>query len=390
MRLVSFQFKDLDKKWYLENINFTPITLIVGASGVGKTKILKSLFKVRSFALGEDLENCEWNLVFDIDDSRYQWTGKYVLNSFSFDTLIKQMKNYDTVKSVPNFATSDQEEQLTKIDLSTGMEITIFSRNKDRIEFMGNKDLPKLASDKSCLELFSNEKEIENILQHFLKIFFFDFEQEKNFEVGEITMKTNDKSAHAFEILQTINIPVIVKLSTAYKYFLNEFEKIKNDFMDIFPTVKDIRFKKQSRFDDKNGELEPAFNLEIQEANGVWVKKNDISSGMLKSLLYISLIYLSPVDSVMINDEFENSLGINCIDIVTDTILTNTKKQVISTSHHPYIINNIHMANWVIISRKGNTVYSGTAKDYDLGASKHDAFKQLINLPVYYEGSEDE
>nr|WP_293102352.1 hypothetical protein [Okeania sp. SIO2F4] len=52
-----------------------------------------------------------------------------------------------------------------------------------------------------------------------------------------------------------------------------------------------------------------------------WILSPHISSGMLKTLMYISELYLSPEGSVILIDEFENSLGVNCLDSVTDLIL---------------------------------------------------------------------
>ncbi|MDF5726138.1 MAG: ATP-binding protein, partial [Rhizonema sp. PD37] len=58
----------------------------------------------------------------------------------------------------------------------------------------------------------------------------------------------------------------------------------------------------------------------------------------------------------------------------------------IITSHHPYIINNIKMEHWKIVTRKGGIVTAQDAKDFNLGKSRHQAFMQLINLSDYKEG----
>lgn len=84
-----------------------------------------------------------------------------------------------------------------------------------------------------------------------------------------------------------------------------------------------------------------------------WIHQGQISSGMLKTLLHISELYLSTQDTVILIDEFENSLGINCIDVVTELLLENRNMQFIITSHHPYIINNIPMEYWKIVTRRG-------------------------------------
>ncbi|MDV2999866.1 MAG: hypothetical protein N5P05_001472 [Chroococcopsis gigantea SAG 12.99] len=51
--------------------------------------------------------------------------------------------------------------------------------------------------------------------------------------------------------------------------------------------------------------------------------------------MYISQLYLAPDNSIILIDEFENSLGVNCLDSVTELVLNNNKLQFIITSHHP-------------------------------------------------------
>jgi AAA15 family ATPase/GTPase len=107
---------------------------------------------------------------------------------------------------------------------------------------------------------------------------------------------------------------------------------------------------------------------------------------MFKTLMYISEIYLYPEGTVILIDEFENSLGVNCIDIVTDLLMEKRNLQFILTSHHPYIINKIGMEYWKIVTRKGGVVTVKDAKSFNLGKTRHQAFTQLINLEEYTEG----
>ncbi len=108
---------------------------------------------------------------------------------------------------------------------------------------------------------------------------------------------------------------------------------------------------------------------------------------MLKTSNILAQIKLSNNDSVLLIDEFENSLGINCIDIVSDSLLnSNSNMQYIITSHHPYIINKIDMKYWKIVTRKGNVIQTKNISELNLPKSKHEAFKQLLNLKEFTEG----
>ena len=178
-------------------------------------------------------------------------------------------------------------------------------------------------------------------------------------------------------------LPLAIKMDLIQRHYSDIFNNIKRAFIDVFPQVENIKIEE---VEDKNSSLK-SFTLQIKE-KGVndWIFQNNISSGMLKTLVHISELYLSPEGTVILIDEFENSLGINCIDVVTDLIVENRNIQFILTSHHPYIINNIGMEHWKIVTRKGGVVTAIDAKDLNLGKSRHQAFMQLINLEAYSEG----
>lgn len=111
-----------------------------------------------------------------------------------------------------------------------------------------------------------------------------------------------------------------------------------------------------------------------------WIKQSNISSGMLKTLMYISELYLSPKGSVMLIDEFENSLGVNCLDSMTEIVTDNKDLQFILTSHHPYIINNISPKHWKIVTRQGGVVQVKDPQELGISKSREKAFIDLINI----------
>lgn len=51
MRIHSLKYHDKASNWKLDNIKFSDLTLLVGASGVGKTKILKAVHTLSKFSL---------------------------------------------------------------------------------------------------------------------------------------------------------------------------------------------------------------------------------------------------------------------------------------------------------------------------------------------------
>ena len=128
--------------------------------------------------------------------------------------------------------------------------------------------------------------------------------------------------------------------------------------------------------------------IQIKEKSvNKWIPHNRMSSGMLRTLLHIAEMYLWNDGTVILIDEFENSLGLNCIDVLTEDLLyANTNIQFIATSHHPYIINKVPFDHWKIVTRNGGVISTFDAKDFDLGNSHHDKFLTLINHPYYKNG----
>ena len=108
--------------------------------------------------------------------------------------------------------------------------------------------------------------------------------------------------------------------------------------------------------------------------------QQDISNGMLKTIYYIVELFTMSEDSLVLIDEFENGLGVNCIDILSELMLSERNDlQFIITSHHPKIINAIDKDKWRIIDREGSIVKNTSSLSYGIGTSQHDAYFNLIN-----------
>jgi hypothetical protein len=61
--------------------------------------------------------------------------------------------------------------------------------------------------------------------------------------------------------------------------------------------------------------------------------------------------------------------------------------QFVITSHHPYIINQIHYKNWKLVTRAGGEVKVQNATDLmDFSKSRQQAFMQLTQLEEFTTG----
>ncbi len=396
MLIKSFSYHDKLRNWKLEKVDFQELTLLVGASGVGKTKILKALENLKRIAfessflfmgfgddlkeaLGNIIQRISWNLEFEEKDRTYIWQGE---TDYQEDNAME----FERFSLSKDFSINSE-----KLTIESEQEsITIFERNKNQIVVNG-KESPKITQSRSCMDIFSSEDSIKKAVEGLEKMLFFHFEEEKNQLVSKILEIDTFKDFNvSLDSIKKSNLSTVSKLVFVYTRFPSKFLEIKKQFIEVFPYVTDVAYKliENNKWNEQYKD-DMVYELHIKEEDR-WISKNDISSGMLKTLLFISMLHLSPEGSVIFVDEFENSLGINCIDILSSIASSTYSNQLILTSHHPYIINNISMNNWKIVSRKGGTVVVKSAEDYDLGKSKHKAFMQLLNLEAYREGRDSD
>jgi len=380
MKIENLTYRDNALKWALEKADFEALTLLVGASGVGKTQILKSILNLKNVASGKSISAIYWEITFEtLNGNIYEWIGEYE-NKGDIDFL------------------DDEDEELIRHKPSIQFESLhlngkiIVDRHNNEIIFNGNKTV-KLPNQQSVIYLLKEEDLIQPAFEGFGKILFSDHTDSTK-EAYRIKFSDTQKllkSLKTISQIQEAKEDIRIKLFLAYKNVPEIFEIIKERYIDIFPQVEDIKVEPLS-MDDENLPMffkEYPF-IQIKE-KGIenWIKQDNISSGMFRSLVHISEIYLCSEGSVFLIDEFENSLGINCINELTYDILSSKRKtQFIITSHHPYIINNVNYTNWKLVTRTKGVVKTHKPEKFNIGKSKHDAFMQLVQLEQYQTGLE--
>jgi energy-coupling factor transporter ATP-binding protein EcfA2 len=94
MRIISFEFDAGLGGWRLEKMSFnTDLTLLVGASGVGKTLILRSLTDLPKVAKGVSYPEMSWRFEFESDEGHYYcWEGKIASDVSVLSGKVKEMK----------------------------------------------------------------------------------------------------------------------------------------------------------------------------------------------------------------------------------------------------------------------------------------------------------
>ncbi|MCK5057601.1 MAG: ATP-binding protein [Candidatus Aminicenantes bacterium] len=399
MKIKELSFKNKANPWELEKTEFSDLTLLVGASGVGKTRILNSIMELVKISNGSVYNGVEWDFSFTgNNDENYQWIGEFESR--------KEMRRHEFAeKDLNGSGTSKQIPRLLMEKLYVEDRL-VFEREESTVKYE-KKETPKISPYKSVLNIFTTESGILTVKEELYKIISLDYRHEqrteitKNFwneaqifmgmvELSEIDQSSwyndqllfknkskEDKLALRYIMERTDGL--IAKLFLISEFFKDIFNEIAEDFKDVFPQVREIRFELL-----KEKEI---YELQVKERGTGWIAMSDISEGMFKTLLHLTAIKLMSSGFVILIDEFENSLGVNCIDVVADGLVSPYRNsQYIITSHHPYVINNIDMKYWKIVVRKGTTVSTRTYEQLKLGKSKHEAFKQLLNTDEFAEG----
>jgi hypothetical protein len=377
MKIISLRLKNNFWEWDFDEIEFSSnLTLLVGVSGAGKTQILRAILDLRRIANGRAINGFEWKIIFStVNGTEFIWEGR-------FDTVEKNELSFEDDEKEKQ----DEREKssLTYERLTSNTQVLI-ERNLEEIRYKGSS-MPKLSSHQSMIYILKEESEIKEAFDALNKIEYRDHTINDN--EGRL-IKLN-KSLHSlknkYKTLDSIvnsDEEIRTKLYLTLENKLDIYEEIKSRFIDIFPQIEDLKVEpfKTDIFPKAFADKFPPVIYIKEKYVQKWIIENRMSSGMLRTIIHIAEIFLANEGSVILIDEFENSLGINCIDILTDDLIHENKTlQFIATSHHPYIINNIPYEYWKIVTRQGGHIRICNASDYHLGKSKQDAFIQLTKI----------
>lgn len=367
MKIKWIEFENLNTDLKIERINFfEDVTLLVGLSGVGKSQILNAVSYSLALAIRRDivLQPYSAELGIEIDNDIYEWSYKIEPKPYN-DVIVDDSEEYIIT-----------EEKLKKNDN------TIFERNGANVNVTGYTSVPQPKKDESLLLQYSEDKEFESLIMGLRKLYSIEMELEvrggiksESFnnlksKVNNILSKNNNTDFKRFS-----HLPVMLKVYIAKNYYPELYIKIFDAIKELFIEIQDI---------DVVEDVAREMYLLCMTVYDKKLLQNDISNGMLKTIYYIVELFTMSNNSLVMIDEFENGLGVNCIDLLSELLLNERKDlQFIITSHHPKIINSIPMNRWKIIDRTVSTVTNSGFDKYGIGNSQHDAYFNLINRWEY-------
>lgn len=367
MKIKWIEFENLNTGLKIERIDFfEDVTLLVGLSGVGKSQILNAVSYSLALAIRKHivLRPYSATLGIEINNDIYEWSYKIELNP-SNDIIVDDSEEYIITR-----------ERLKKNNS------LVFERNGADVNVIGYTSVPQPKKDESLLLQYSEDKEFEPLITGLRKLYSIEMELEvrggissESFNNLKSRVKNTLKKNDDTDFKRFSHLPVMLKIYIAKEYYPDLYIKIFNAVKELFIEVQDI---------DVVEDVTREMYLLCMTVYDKKLLQNDISNGMLKTIYYIVELFTMSNDSLVMIDEFENGLGVNCIDLLSELLFNERQDlQFIITSHHPKIINSIPMNRWKIIDRNMSKVINSGFDKYGIGNSQHDAYFNLINRWEY-------
>lgn len=376
MKIHWIEFENYTTGQRIERIEFDKLNLLVGESGAGKTQILKTLSLYANVIMKGQMIPFAGRFKIQFSVNQIIFGNPRELDNRVFTWEI-ETGNDNIINTKSSFSYGVINEILLKED-------TVFFRRDKKSLILLNESIPNISSEKSILNVFNDPIDIANINTNFWEIVSY-FLQEIGLspmplkEVNIIqqilkgeTLKTFDELAKKIFLMR---YSALIKIFIMREFFREDYKLFLENLKSIFPVIEDIKVDVDENIKQ--------YNLFIKE-NGQWIPKEEISGGMLKTIYILCVVEFSTNESVILLDELENSLGVNCLDEITDYICEksyDSNTQFILTSHHPYIINQIPENSWRIISQQNGIISSKRAIEVGIDTSKNrqDKFFQYIN-----------
>ena len=223
MRIKKLTFENTETGWKIENLEFGKLSLLVGASGVGKTQILKVIMGLKGIANGNNKGGWKWSVEFEENGNIYHWEGHFS-DMNHHHSMVEDCPELGTIIIVESEKIAQNNE-------------IIVSRTQDEIIFNGYKT-PKLNSQISAIALLKEEDSINPIYQAWNNISIMDLK----YDTSKGLTEKNVNSLNNVEKIKSVNISLMEKLYLLNEHKLETFNEIEQTFKSIFPTIEKIGF----------------------------------------------------------------------------------------------------------------------------------------------------
>jgi hypothetical protein len=400
MNVQQFEFRDGATGWHLAGARFEAFELLVGRSGAGKTRIIEALRRVQRFAVDAAFAPgaMTWTLVFQHGGASYTWEGATELTA-AHDTRVVR-------------------ERLAR----DGQVLA--ERVADAIAVRG-RALPASGRAGSLLGLIVDEPDVAQAAHALRRVVFAEREAALSLRCARETQTSIEQAIRAIAatraaiedkledkiddqreparkrswrafLEQAAATPtaarfiapiqeIVARLDRlAWLYALQELgaserAEIEALFVRIFPFVAALRvFWAPPGAPDAE-----VLELAIRE-QGVdhWIPAPQMAASMRRALGVILDAMFAPSASVLVIDDLESDLGVDVLPAVVTYLQSRVDCQILATSRHPYILDQVPVTAWRLVRRRGNEVCTDAVTSlpgYDV-EPRHRAFHELLEL----------
>ncbi|WP_437754795.1 AAA family ATPase [Sorangium sp. So ce1389] len=385
MRILTFEFQGAQHGWTLEPMELDGFNLLVGVSGAGKTRIVRAIERVCAVALGskeaeesiEAIRGSSFAIRFEHDGLTYRWEA--------------ELEPHVGRGSEDSGGLLSAEPPLIRTERISQGERTIVDRTPERF-LLDGREIPKLDRATSAIAVLKEDAVVEPLYVAFSRSIFQALDTFPPFGIRRDPSFHKQRQIYnsASDVGARLSLALHSKAELLQELFPEAFAEIKEAYQDAFPTIEDIKVIHQNFPAFKDGEGYLVYLAVKESGVDEWIAFADMSSGMQRYLYFLVHLSFAPPGTVVLIDELESSLGVNCLPAVTRFLLSRAPDlQFILTSHHPYIIEQIPPTHWKIVTRKGSRVRVLDADTIPAMAedrSHLDRFTRLINLPEYEHG----
>ena len=375
MYINWIEYKSKTSGQKINHVKFNRLNLLVGASAAGKTSILRVISKfITAISLGHSIkEPCKFKISFSVTDRHFEAPE---LKEYLWEI---ETKEEDVLSTEDTSACPIWRENLQ--ELSSGN--IIIHRQDAKVYIAGYENIPQISRTQSAIFVF-RENNPFNIIVDDMRSSLTLYNQNSAFnsvshkmleQIKRIIQDANDNGQPIRWHYVTQNkFPVSLFIYIVKNTNHCKFDAFLDDLQNIFPEIEDVHI---NQYSSDNGE----YYLSIKQ-KGHMILQPDISSGVMRTIYILTCIHFCENNNVILFDELENSLGVNCLDEIVERIIQKSVKkhiQFLLTSHHPYIINQLPTNSWLVVSQKDGIIDSKKASELGFGKMKQDNFFDLIN-----------
>ena len=242
MTISDFKFEDKSLDWRLEHLALSKLTLLVGASGVGKTQILRALMALKQIAGGASINGITWKIEFNtLDGQKYIWEGEF------------ENKGVAIFSNIEDEDDDDFQERLAKAQQQCDEYNRIFDAYYNRIQLQ--KKLVELDAKISELP----EPEPENLFTSD-----FDYRVEiQNYPVAEINTSVWQYSLSAQQWINNL-LTQIDSWENNHQHLLANALALNTTLTKKLPISLNLNATEQEILNTRHTDLQQRLNFSLE------------------------------------------------------------------------------------------------------------------------------